>query len=173
MFNEKQYIIELKLAGALFRYVRDVYNIKNGYGDVLGYVKKQRLKLWPKFWFEGTDGTRMGEIHTSKKGYAVYDTQNQLRATIREKPRSSSNKKKSLLGVILFVAGLPVAIFGFILYLVTASLGFLGIIFVGAALATLGIYYLFSTYEEPEWRVEDSAGQQLAEIKDVGKLFKE
>ncbi len=175
MFDKTEYVIEMKLGSAFLEPVRDTYNVKDAYGNLLGYAKKQRLKLWPKFWFEGTDGTRMGEIRSSKKGYGVYDAQNQLRATIREKQkqRSPSKKKKSLLGVILFVAGLPVAMFAFVLYLVTLSLGFFVIIFVGAVLTALGMYYLFSTYEEPEWLVEDPDGQQLAEIKQVGKFFAE
>jgi len=111
----------------------------------------------------------MGEIRSSKKRIEVYDAQNRLQATIKEKPRSPS-KKKSLLGVILFVgiilfaAGLPA-------YMVTLSLSFFVIAFIGAALAVLGGYYLFSTYERPEWHVETPEGKRLAEIKQVGKFF--
>ena len=169
MFDKTQYVIEMTLGSSFFEPVRDTYSVKDAYGNLLGYAKKQRLKLWPKFWFEGTDGTRMGEIRSSKKRIEVYDAQNRLQATIKEKPRSPS-KKKSLLGVILFVgiilfaAGLPA-------YMVTLSLSFFVIAFLGVALAVLGGYYLFSTYERPEWHVKTPEGKRLAEIKQVGKFF--
>jgi hypothetical protein len=58
MFDKTQYVIEMKLGSAFLEPVRDTYNVKDAYGNLLGYVKKQRLKF--NFWFEGTDGTRMG-----------------------------------------------------------------------------------------------------------------
>ena len=39
--------------------------------------------LKPDYWFEGIDGTRLGEVRSAGKGYRVYDTQNQLKATVR------------------------------------------------------------------------------------------
>jgi hypothetical protein len=148
MFAQKEYIIDMKLASAFLEPLRDVYNVKDGYGNLLGYVKKQRLKIWPKFWFEGMDGTRLGEIHSSKKGDEIYDVQNQLRATIKEKPRSPT--KKGNLGAILFIAGLIVAMLGFFAYLTLLLTILLAVIFMGAAFAVLGGYFLFSTIEKVE-----------------------
>ena len=169
LFAKKQYIIDMKLASAILEPLRDVYNVKDEYGNLLGYFKKQRLKIWPKFWFEGIDGTRLGEIHSSKKGYEIYDVQNQLQATIKEKPRSPT--RKGNLGAILFIAGLTVAMLGFVAYLTSLLTSLLAVIFIGAALALLGGYYLFSAIKKPIWLVENPEGQQLAEIKEVGKFF--
>lgn len=36
--------------------------------------------LKPDYWFEGIDGTRLGEVRSK---YGVYDAQNQLKATVR------------------------------------------------------------------------------------------
>lgn len=81
MFNGAQYVIEKKLVT-----VRNTYSIKDVNGNLLGYIKKQFLgSIRAKFWFEGPDGTRQGEIRYGKLGsgkYEVYDAQNQLRATV-------------------------------------------------------------------------------------------
>lgn len=77
------------------------------------------------------------------------------------------------LRAILFIAGLFVAMLGFFGYLTSLLTSLLIIIFIGVALAFLGGYYMFSTYKKPEWRVEDPKGEQLAEIKEVGKFFAE
>ena len=171
MFDKTQYVIEMTMGSRLVPFSRDTYSVKDTHGNLLCYAKKQRLKLWSKFWFEGTDGTRMGEIRSSKKGDEVYDAQNQLQATIKKKPRSPT--KKGNLGAILFIAGLTVAMLGFVLYLTSLLTSWLVVIFIGVALAVLGGYYLFSTIKKPEWRVEDPEGEQLAEIKEVGKFFAE
>jgi hypothetical protein len=115
------------------------------------------------------DGTRLGEIHSSKKGDEIYDAQNQLRATIKEKPRSPT--KKGNLGAILFIAGLIVAMLGFFAYMTLLLTSLLATIFIGATFAILGGYFLFSTSEKEEWRMEDPEGKHLAEIKEVGKFF--
>ena len=39
--------------------------------------------LKPDYWFEGIDGTRLGEVRSVGSKYGVYDTQNQLKATVR------------------------------------------------------------------------------------------
>jgi len=171
MFDKTQYVIEMTTGSRLVPFSRDTYSVKDTHGNLLCYAKKQRLKLWSKFWFKGTDGTRMGEIHSSKKGIEVYDAKNQLQATIEVKPRSPT--KKGTLGGILFIAGLAVAMLGFVLYLTSLLTSWLVIIFIGVALAVLGGYYMFSTIKKPEWRVEDSEGEKLAEIKEVGKFFAE
>jgi len=173
MFDRAQYVIEMTLVGRLVPFSRDTYSVMDTHGNLLGYAKKQRLKLWPSFWFEGIDGTRTGEIRASKKGDEVYDAQNYLQATIKQKTLSPSKKKKGLLGTILFIGGLLIAIFGFIAYVVTTppTISLLVIAFIGGALTVLGVFYLFSTYERPVWHVEDPGGEQLAETKQGGKFF--
>ncbi len=115
----------------------------------------------------------MGEIRSSKKGSEVYDAQNQLQATIRQKPAPPGKKKFFLLGLILFLAGLLMAMFGFIVYFTTPTTSFLAMGSMGIALTAFGIICLFSSYVRPEWRIEDREGQQLAEVKQVGKFFAE
>jgi len=81
MFDKTQYVIEQKLVA-----FKDTYGVKDANGNLLGYVKKQMLSLGPKFWFEGTDGSRLGEIRGGmllREKFEVYDAQNQLRATIK------------------------------------------------------------------------------------------
>ena len=175
VFHKKHYIIEMKLGGAFLDPLSEVYNVKDANsGSILGYVKKQKLKLWPKFWFEGTDGTKMGEIHSSMTAYKFYDARKQLRATIIEKQRSPRNKKKSLLGVVLFVSGLPLLILATVLYYhTTFSPSFFAAVFVGLTLTGFGVYCLVSTFKKPEWYVENHEGQKLAEIKDAGRFLKE
>jgi len=85
MFDKTQYVIEQKLVA-----LRDTYGVKDTNGNLLGYVKGQAsLSVGPlertKYWFEGTDGTRQGEIRRKALGetYEVYDAKNQLHATIK------------------------------------------------------------------------------------------
>lgn len=79
-----QYLIEMKLAA-----LRDTYGIKDKNGNLLGYVKKQVISWGPKFWFEGTDGTRHGEIHgkllTIRPTFEIYDSYNQLKGVVKKK----------------------------------------------------------------------------------------
>jgi hypothetical protein len=96
MFDRTQYVIEMTLGGRLVPFSRDTYSVMDTHGNLLGYAKKQRLKLWPRFWFEGMDGTRTGEIRSSKKGYEVYDAQNHLQATIKQKNAVSQQEEKRL-----------------------------------------------------------------------------
>lgn len=85
MFDKTQYVIEKGKIERL-RALRGTYNVKDVNGNLLGYVKEQRLG--PNAWFEGTDETRLGEIRATDHGIEVYDAQNRLRATIkREKPQ--------------------------------------------------------------------------------------
>ena len=78
MFDRRQYAIKEKTS-----YVpglRETYEVKDVNGNLLGYVKKHRIR--DNFWFEGTDGTRMGEIrYAGAHRYEVYDAQNQLQGT--------------------------------------------------------------------------------------------
>jgi len=175
MFDRTQYVIEMTLGGRLVPFSRDTYSVMDTHGNLLGYAKKQRLKLWPRFWFEGTDETRMGEFRLSKNGCEVYDAQDQLQATITQKTLAPSKKKKSLLGIILFIGGLLMTMFGVIAYVVTTppTTSLVIVAFIGGALTVLGVYYLFSMYERPVWYVEDPGGAQLAEIKQGGKFIAE
>ena len=74
MFDKTQYVIEEPTTKAL----RDIYTIKDANGTLLGYSKKQMLGKeirflgrtigrMPNFLFEGTDGTRLGEIRGNNK----------------------------------------------------------------------------------------------------------
>ncbi len=178
MFSKTQYVIEMKLGSAFFGPARDAYNVKDAYGNLLGYVKRQRFKN--NFWFEGTDGTHMGEIRSSKKGYEVYDAQNQHRTTLIQKPPPPGKRKWLLLGLVLCTVGIPMAITVFMgLVLIGIEglpFGFfegLSITVFGVALTVIGIIFSFSSLVRPEWRVEDPEDQQLAEIKLVGKFSKE
>jgi len=80
MFDKTQYVIEQKLVT-----LRDAYGVKDVNGNFLGYVKRQMLTFGPKFWLEGTDGTRLAEIRGKalRATYEVFNAQNQLRATIK------------------------------------------------------------------------------------------
>jgi uncharacterized protein YxjI len=57
-FRATQYIIDQKILA-----IRDTFGIKDTSGNLLAYVKQQLVSFGPKFWYEGTDGRRLGEIH--------------------------------------------------------------------------------------------------------------
>src|SRR6266571_5069508 len=57
-FRGTQYIIDQKILA-----IRDTFGIKDTSGNLLAYVKQQLVSFGPKFWYEATDGTRLGEIH--------------------------------------------------------------------------------------------------------------
>lgn len=84
MFDKTRYVIERKRLA-----LRDIYGVKDVSGNLLGYVKKEKLRS--NFWFEGTDGTRLGEVREVSRRkilldrYEVYDAQNRLRAIIKPK----------------------------------------------------------------------------------------
>jgi uncharacterized protein YxjI len=75
MFNETRYVVEKKRV-----VLRPTYQVKDVNGNLLGYVKGQRLK--PNYWFEDVDGTRLDEIRGAEH-YEVYDVQNRLRGIIK------------------------------------------------------------------------------------------
>ncbi len=79
-----RYIIEQKILT-----IRDTYGIKDTSGNLLAYVKKQFLTWGPKFWYEASDGSRLGEIHgkilTIRPTFEIYDAQGQLRAAVKKK----------------------------------------------------------------------------------------
>jgi uncharacterized protein YxjI len=75
VFHRTQYVVEKKLLT-----VRKTYSVKDVNGNLLGYIKGNKKKIW----FERMDGTHQGEIRykNSTGPYEVYDAQDQLRATI-------------------------------------------------------------------------------------------
>ena len=75
MFDRTQYVVEKKLLTVLT--LGETYDIKDVNGNLLGYIKRNS-----KFWFEGMDGSRQGEIRDVGGAYEVYDARNQLRATV-------------------------------------------------------------------------------------------
>lgn len=80
VFGKTQYLIEKKRVA-----LRWTLNVRDVNGNLLGYVRGQRLK--PNYWFEDVEGTRLGEIRGAEH-YEVYDAQNRLRGAIkREKTR--------------------------------------------------------------------------------------
>lgn len=80
MFDKTQYVIEKKLWT-----LRETYNVKDANGNLIGYVKSHILR--PISWFEGTDGTRIGEICSKRMKYEIYDAQKQPQAVIRPASR--------------------------------------------------------------------------------------
>lgn len=89
MFNRTQYVIQETLKSRIM--LTETYAVKDVNGYLLGYIKNRKLKS--DFWFEGTDGTRLGEVHVVSRQkilvdrYEVYDAQKRFLATIR--PRKS------------------------------------------------------------------------------------
>jgi hypothetical protein len=74
MFDRTQYVVEKKLVPLLG--LDETYGVKDVNGNLLGYIKR----AWGegKFWFEGVDGTRRGEIRYKNETsgpYEVYDAQ--------------------------------------------------------------------------------------------------
>jgi uncharacterized protein YxjI len=83
-FRETQYIVDQKLLA-----IRDTFGIKDPNGNLLAYVKQQILSFGPKFWYEATDGTRLGEIHGKvlaiRPTYEIYNAQGQMIAMVKKK----------------------------------------------------------------------------------------
>ena len=83
-FRGTQYVIDQKILA-----VRDTFGIKDTSGNLLAYVKQQLVSFGPKFWYEGTDGTRLGEIHGKvlaiRPTFEIYNAQGQLQAVIKKK----------------------------------------------------------------------------------------
>jgi len=86
MFNGTQYVIQEQLKSRIMLTI--TYAIKDVDGYLLGYIKNRKLKS--DFWFEETDGTRLGEARVFLRRNIlldrceVYDAQNRLLATIRQ-----------------------------------------------------------------------------------------
>jgi uncharacterized protein YxjI len=83
-FRGTQYIIDQKILA-----IRDTFGIKDTSGNLLAYVKQQLVSWGPRFWYEGTDGTRFGEIHGKvlaiRPTFEIYNAQGQLQAQIKKK----------------------------------------------------------------------------------------
>ena len=82
-FRGTQYIIDQKILA-----IRDTFGIKDTSGNLLAYVKQQLVSFGQKFWYEATDGTRLGEIHGKviaiRPTFEIYNSQNQLQARSEE-----------------------------------------------------------------------------------------
>jgi len=83
IFLGNEYIIEQKIVA-----MRDTFGIKDRNGNLLAYVKKKIVSWGPQFWFETSDGTRLGEMHgkvlTVRPTFEIYDTQG-LVAVVKKK----------------------------------------------------------------------------------------
>jgi uncharacterized protein YxjI len=83
-FRGTQYVVEQKILT-----IRDTYGIKERSGNLLAYVKKKFMTWGPQFWYEGPDGSRLGEIHgkilTIRPTFEIYNAQGQLQAAVKKK----------------------------------------------------------------------------------------
>jgi uncharacterized protein YxjI len=84
VFAGTEYVIEQKILA-----VRDTYGIKDRNGRLLAYVKKQIVSFGPKFWFETSEGIRVGEIHGKvlaiRPTFEIYDQQGRVLAVVKKK----------------------------------------------------------------------------------------
>src|SRR5436190_13869826 len=83
-FSGNSYIIEQKILA-----LRDTFGIKDRGGNQLAYVKKQLVSFGPKFWYESTNGEKLGEIHGKvlaiRPTFEIYNSQGQLVAQVKKK----------------------------------------------------------------------------------------
>jgi uncharacterized protein YxjI len=83
VFSGREYIIEQKIAA-----LRDTFGIKDRDGNLLAYVRKRLVSWGPQFFFETTDGTRLGEMRgkvlTVRPTFEIYDQQG-LVAVVKKK----------------------------------------------------------------------------------------
>ena len=84
LFSGNGYTIEQKILA-----LRDTFGIKDPNGNQLAYVKKQFVSFGPKFWFESTNGQKLGEIHgkilTIRPAFEIYDAQGRMIAQVKKK----------------------------------------------------------------------------------------
>ncbi len=84
LFSGNGYTIEQKILA-----LRDTFGIKDRGGNQLAYVKKQLVSFGPKFWYESTNGEKLGEIHGKvlaiRPTFEIYDAQGQLVAQVKKK----------------------------------------------------------------------------------------
>src|SRR6266851_3438285 len=78
------YIIDQKILA-----IRDTFAVKDRSGNLLAYVKQQLLSFGPKFWYEDTNGQKLGEIHgkvlTIRPTYEIYDAQVHIFSKLKKK----------------------------------------------------------------------------------------
>ncbi len=83
VFTGTQYIIEQKIVA-----LRTTFGIKDRNGNLLAYVKKKIVSWGPQFYFETTDGARLGEMRgkvlTIRPTFEIYDLQG-LVAVVKKK----------------------------------------------------------------------------------------
>jgi uncharacterized protein YxjI len=83
-FSGTEYIIEQKIVA-----LRDTFGIKDRNGNLLAYVKRKNVSFGPKFWFEGPDGARLGEVIgkvlTVRPTFEIYDAQGKLLGVVKKK----------------------------------------------------------------------------------------
>ena len=178
MFDRTQYILERKPLASVLGFVRNLFEVKDVDGNLLGCFKKQERFGGDEFWIEGTDGTRLGEIRSLEMGYTIYDAQNRLQGTIKEVPRKKEESRRGLLAIILAV--MPVAAIPAILLLSfvvpglsqvfeTSAFIFFIIGCFGLTCFGLILYAYLATkgrFGKPKWLIEDPEGGQLAEGSD-------
>src|SRR5213083_1481830 len=91
-FRGTQYVIDQKILA-----IRDTFGIKDRNGNLLAYVKQQLVSFGPKFWYEDTNGQRLGEIHgkvlTIRPTYEIYNAQGQMVAQVKKKLVSMLGEK--------------------------------------------------------------------------------
>lgn len=162
MFDRTQYAIEEKTSYVPGR--RETYEVKDVSGNLLGYAKKQRLR--DNLWYEGTDGTRMGEIrYAGAHRYEVYDAQDQLLGTMTEVVRASEKRRwRQVLG--MFLSSLLMMLLGLLgAYIgvgVLAVIGILGGMVLGFFTAIYCVVLVGrGEIGRREWQIEDSEDRKL------------
>ena len=86
LFGLSEYEIRQKILSV----TRRVYEIKDKAGNLLGYCKKERISMGPKFWFENLDGEEVGRItgkmfSALRRTYTIYDVAGNERGKIKRK----------------------------------------------------------------------------------------
>src|SRR2546429_6297036 len=84
LLSGNEYTIEQKILA-----LRDTFGIKDRGGNLLAYVKKQMVSFGPTFWYESTNGEKLGEIHGKvlaiRPTFEIYNPQGQLVAQVKKK----------------------------------------------------------------------------------------
>ena len=86
LFGLKEYEIRQKILSL----TRSTYEIKDKDGNLLGYCKKERISIGPKFWYETLDGEEVGKItgkmfSALRRTYTIYDVAGNERGKIKRK----------------------------------------------------------------------------------------
>ena len=84
MFENREFIIDQRLLS-----IRNTYVVKDRNDQQLGFIKQEFMSWGPKFWFEDTTGSQLGEIDgkvvTVHNEYAIKDKDGQVKAKIKKK----------------------------------------------------------------------------------------